>query len=206
MALTYNIHRRLAEQIRQSCEERLPIRLRAAWFSFGNIYPDVSHQRLVHMHELDSAGRMVGRMVRRLSLWGIQEDQMLSRWNSLRMGIVAHYICDFMCYVHTSAFQGTLKEHRAYEKKQSGCGDIPGIRPICSFLGAENGEELTRMLDQLLRDREPDSFSPEKDLEFAAAAATELTCAILRIRLSRREAAGWWNHLPIMRRRYLSRA
>ena len=41
--------------------------------------------------------------------------------------------------------------------------------------------------------------------EYAAAVATELTCAILRIRTARREAANWWNHLPFMRRRYLSR-
>ena len=43
--MKYKIHRSLAEQIREGCEGRLNIRLRAGWFSFGNVYPDVSHQR-----------------------------------------------------------------------------------------------------------------------------------------------------------------
>lgn len=62
--MKYKIHRSLAEQIREGCEGRLNIRLRAGWFSFGNVYPDVSHQRIMHMHEADSAGRMVDRMIR----------------------------------------------------------------------------------------------------------------------------------------------
>lgn len=203
--MKYKIHRSLAEQIREGCEGRLNIRLRAGWFSFGNVYPDVSHQRIMHMHEADSAGRMVDRMIRRLCRWGIEDGKMLSRWNSLRLGILSHYICDFMCYVHTPAFKGSLKEHRAYEEEQSRYLDTQCARAVCSFYQAGSGEELTALLDWVLRERDPASYSPEDDLEYAAAVATELTCAILRIRTARREAANWWNHLPFMRRRYLSR-
>ena len=185
--MKYKIHRSLAEQIREGCEGRLNTRLRAGWFSFGNVYPDVSHQRIMHMHEADSAGRMV------------------ARWRSLRLGIISHYICDFMCYVHTPAFKGSLKEHRAYEEEQSRYLDTQCARAVCSFYQAGSGEELTALLGRVLRERDPASYSPEDDLEYAAAVATELTCAILRIRTARREAANWWNHLPFMRRRYLSR-
>ena len=157
------------------------------------------------MHEADSAGRMVDRMIRRLCRWGIENGKMLSRWNSLRLGILSHYICDFMCYVHTPAFKGSLKEHRAYEEEQSRYLDTQCARAVCSFYQAGSGEELTALLDRVLRERDPASYSPEDDLEYAAAVATELTCAILRIRTARREAANWWNHLPFMRRRYLSR-
>lgn len=73
--MKYKIHRSLAEQIREGCEGRLNIRLRAGWFSFGNVYPDVSHQRIMHMHEADSAGRMVDRMIRRLCRWGIENGK-----------------------------------------------------------------------------------------------------------------------------------
>lgn len=204
--MKYRIHRSLAEQIREGCEGRLNIRLRAGWFSFGNVYPDVSHQRILHMHEVDSAGRMVARMIRRLCRWGIEDGQMLSRWNSLRLGIISHYICDFMCYVHTPVFEGTLKEHRAYENEQSRYLGSQSPRSVCSFFEAHDGEELTELLIQAVRERDPATFSPEDDLEYAAAVATELTCAILRLRTARREAACWWDHLPLIRRRYLSRA
>lgn len=110
---------------------------------------------------------------------------MLSRWNSLRLGILSHYICDFMCYVHTPAFKGSLKEHRAYEEEQSRYLDTQCARAVCSFYQAGSGEELTALLGRVLRERDPASYSPEDDLEYAAAVATELTCAILRIRTAR---------------------
>ena len=204
--MKYKIHRRLAEQIQEGCEGRLPVRLRAGWFSFGNIYPDVSHQRILHMHEITSAGKMVNRMIRRLCRWGIEDGQLLSRWNSLRLGILCHYICDFMCYVHTPAFEGTLRERRAYENEQSHCAGKPCTPSVCSFYSVETDEELVKQLTLALQARDPATFSPADDLDYAAAAATELTCAILRIRASRREAANWWNHLPLLRRRYLARA
>lgn len=52
-------------------------------------------------------------------------------------------------------------------------------RAVCSFYQAGSGEELTALLDRVLRERDPASYSPEDDLEYAAAVATELTCAIL---------------------------
>lgn len=55
--MKYKIHRSLAEQIREGCEGRLNIRLRAGWFSFGNVYPDVSHQRIsICMRRIPPAG------------------------------------------------------------------------------------------------------------------------------------------------------
>ena len=204
--MKYKIHRDLAEQIREGCEGRLNIRLRAGWFSFGNVYPDVSHQRILHMHEAASAGKMVCRMIQRLCRWGIEDGRMLSRWNSLRLGIIAHYICDFMCYAHTPAFEGNLKEHRAYENQQSLYAGSQSPRAVCSFYDARDGGELVELLEKVIQGRDPSTYSPENDLEYAAAVATELTCAILRLRTARREAACWWNHLPLMRRRYFSRA
>lgn len=69
--MKYRVHRHMAEEIRRRCENRLPIRLNAWWFSLGNIYPDCSHQRIFHMHEPDSAGLMVERMIRRNCRWGL---------------------------------------------------------------------------------------------------------------------------------------
>ena len=91
-------------------------------------------------------------------------------------------------------------------------GIVSGILRGLKLYGAEGGIQLslihilTELLIQAVRERDPATFSPEDDLEYAAAVATELTCAILRLRTARREAACWWDHLPLIRRRYLSRA
>ncbi len=203
--MKYRIHRLLAEQIRLHCEDRLPLRLQSRWFSWGNVYPDCTHRRL-QLHEAASAGPMLGRMIVRRCRWGIRGDRTLSRFASLRLGIIAHYVCDFMCYVHTSRFTGTLKEHREYERVQGALeGSRELTRSLHAFHGARDGEELAALLSLALEERGADTFSPEEDLDYAASAAAELIVTMLRICMEREEAASWWNHLPLMRRRYLAR-
>ena len=97
------IHRGLSELIREGCEGCLNVQINPRWFSWGNVFPDCSHQRLLHLHELDSAGRMVERMIRRYCRRGLDGRKVLSRWRSLRLGIISHYICDFTCFVHTAS-------------------------------------------------------------------------------------------------------
>ena len=64
------IHRGLSELIREGCEGCLNVQINPRWFSWGNVFPDCSHQRLLHLHELDSAGRMVERMIRDITQKG----------------------------------------------------------------------------------------------------------------------------------------
>lgn len=212
--MKYRVHRHMAEEIRRRCENRLPIRLNAWWFSLGNIYPDCSHQRIFHMHEPDSAGLMVERMIRRNCRWGLgkkaAKKEMLSRWCSWRLGIICHYVCDFMCYVHTSHFEGNLREHRVYEAVQGMCAvgdEAPAqSRPYFdgSFYQAGSGKELSLLLRRALKERDADSYSPAADLSFGVEAAAELVISMLRISMSREETASWWNHLPLIRIRYLA--
>ena len=197
------VHRRLAEQIREGCEGRLPMRLNARWFSLGNVLPDFSHQRL-RLHEESVSGAVVARIVVRLCRWGVRDDRMLSRWYSLRLGVLAHYVSDFMCYAHSPAFAGNLREHRAYEAAQADAADTACFCSVCSFFGVEEGKELARRLRQAVQERPADSYAPVRDLEYAASLSTELVTAMLRICMAR-QAAGWWHHLPVARRRYLSR-
>lgn len=203
-SLKYRIHRRLSEQIREGCEDRMSIRIRPRWFALGNIYPDCSHQRLLHMHELSSAGGMVERKIRRFCKKPVRSGTVLSCWNSFRLGVITHYVCDFNCYVHTASFTGSLREHRAYETEQGRHDPALTSRSLCSFHGARNEEELVRMFTRTLTARGSDTYSPAADLEYAAASATELSYAMLRIRADRRRIA-WWRRLPLLRRR-LARA
>ncbi len=55
------IHRDLAERIREGCEDRLNVRVHPRWFAVGNVCPDCTHQRVLHMHRLDAAELPMGR-------------------------------------------------------------------------------------------------------------------------------------------------
>ena len=69
---------------------------------------------------------------------------------------------------------------------------------------AEEGEAVARSLLQAVRERPADSYAPALDLGYAASMSTEVITAMVGICMAR-QAACWWNHLPVARRRYLSR-
>jgi len=199
--LKYRIHRSLSELIREGCEGRLNIQINPRWFAMGNVYPDCTHQRVLHLHEWDSAGRMVERMIRRFCRKGLNNGTVLSRWRSLRLGIISHYICDFSCYAHTSSFDGTLRQHRSYEAVQGRLHPAPAQKSDCDFHAAASSAELIDMLDTMLRQREKASFSPAEDLHYAAAAGTQLACAMLRLCLDQPSKPAVWRRLPLLRHR-----
>lgn len=175
------LHRELSEHIREGCEARLNVKINPYWFSIGSAYPDCTHHRFLHMHEFASAGDMVKRMMRRFCGKRIYSGQNLSRWRSLRLGIIMHYISDFLCYVHTPEFQGTLMEHRTYEVEQGSLSHIPQMKTICSFYGVENADELFLMLKDVIQSRESDSYSQSNDLDYALSVGVELAYVMLRI-------------------------
>jgi|GEM_PF-1681529 len=203
--LKYRIHRELSEQIRLACEQRLGIRIDPYWFSLGNVYPDCTHHRVLH-HEIDAVGGMVGRMIRRFCRWGIGSEDEISRWRSLRLGIIAHYLCDFSCYAHTAAFDGNLREHRAYENAQlaSVCPH-PDFRLADAVALADDGDALMRAIRACFAGRDPAGYSPSSDLEYAADMACGVICEMLRL-CRKKEASLWWYHLPVIRRRHLAYA
>ena len=195
------IHRALSEQIRECCEGRLNVRINPFWFALGSIYPDCTHQRLIHMHEIDAAGNMVRRMIGRFCRRSIFSGQNLSRWRSLRLGIIMHYVSDFSCYVHTPAFDGTLLQHRAYEEQQGDLHIIPQRRDICSFYEAEDASEAFAMFARTLKQRDRGSFSPAGDLDYALSVSTELAYAMLRISMGENARLPFRYRIPIVGQR-----
>jgi hypothetical protein len=179
--LKYRLHRQLSERIREGCEGRLNIHINPRWFMLGNIYPDSTHQRILHMHKMDAAGDMVQRMVSRFCGKRIISGQNISWWRSLRLGIVMHYVCDFSCYVHTSDFSGTLREHHDYEEQQGALTESPQMRDVCSFYGVKEATSMFNLFVKTLNQRDKESFSPSGDLDYALSIGTELAYAMLRI-------------------------
>ena len=200
------IHRGLSELIREGCEGCLNVQINSRWFSWGNVFPDCSHQRLLHLHELDSAGRMVERMIRRYCRRGVDGRKVLSRWRSLRLGIISHYICDFTCFVHTASFKGSLREHRVYEAEQGHLSPRPVWKESCDFLWSGNWRCGVPAAAKDAPGTETDSYSPAGDLDYAAAAGTQTACAILRLCLNRPARPAAWKRLPFVRRRLIRAA
>ena len=204
------IHRSLSDQIREDCESRMNIRSHPHYFRLGNVFPDISWQRL-RLHEQSRAEAMVRRKIsrfcRRPLLEGPVDGPVLSRRRSFLLGVVMHYVCDFSCYVHTDRYTGTLKEHRAYEEAQAAFIGRQRARDIVSFYGAGNGTELGARLAAALDFRADDTFSPEQDLDFAFSLASALCREMLRLSESgQTPLAPFRYRLPVVGRRLWNRA
>lgn len=204
------IHRSLSDQIREDCESRMNIRIHPHYFRLGNVFPDISWQRL-RLHEQSRAEAMVRRKIsrfcRRPLLEGPVDGPVLSRRRSFLLGVVMHYVCDFSCYVHTDRYTGTLKEQRAYEEAQAAFIGRQRARDIVSFYGAGNGTELGARLAAALDFRADDTFSPEQDLDFAFSLASALCREMLRLSESgQTPLAPFRYRLPVVGRRLWNRA
>ena len=204
------IHRSLSDQIREDCESRMNIRIHPHYFRLGNVFPDISWQRL-RLHEQSRAEAMVRRKIsrfcRRPLLEGPVDGPVLSRRRACLLGMVMHYVCDFSCYVHTDRYTGTLKEHRAYEEAQAAFIGRQRARDIVSFYGAGNGTELGARLAAALDFRADDTFSPEQDLDFAFSLASALCREMLRLSESgQTPLAPFRYRLPVVGRRLWNRA
>ena len=208
--LKCEIHLSLSDQIREDCESRMDIRIHPAWFRWGNVFPDISWQRL-RLHEQERAETLVRRKIVRFCrhplLKGPVDGPRLSRRRSFLLGMVTHYVCDFSCFVHTGRFTGTLKEHRAYEEAQAAYLGQQHVREEALFHEAHNAMELGARLAAVLDFREADSFSPEQDLEYALALASGLCREMLRLsQCGQAPLAPFRYRLPVVGRRLWNRA
>ncbi|MDO4343880.1 MAG: zinc dependent phospholipase C family protein [Eubacteriales bacterium] len=84
-------------------------------FYLGNILPDCRPSFLTERHEFYGTFEKIGSYIRSLTEDSLFVQNTMTYWR--RLGEVIHYIADYFTFPHNGAFQGTLREHCAYEKR-----------------------------------------------------------------------------------------
>jgi len=90
--------------------------LRKRLYILGNLAPDLIGSFLFRQHSYITCGARFKKLLRRLCYGNKARSSILF---SFYTGVISHYICDFLCYAHTSAFTGSVREHYKYEKNQN---------------------------------------------------------------------------------------
>ena len=83
-------------------------------FKFGNLVPDLLVTYIFNKHSQSRCSSRLKKLLKR-----VYKASHSNRWIfSYYSGVASHYICDFLCYAHTSVFSGSLRDHLTYEKNQ----------------------------------------------------------------------------------------
>jgi hypothetical protein len=90
--------------------------LRKRLYFLGNLAPDLIGSFLFKQHSYSSCGANLRKLLRQLIEGNVSKGGIRFSFYS---GIISHYICDFLCYAHTEAFKGSVREHYLYEKNQT---------------------------------------------------------------------------------------
>jgi len=86
-------------------------------FKIGNLAPDLLVTYLFNKHSHSKCSSRLKTLLKRIYAASPSNRFAFSYYS----GVAAHYICDFLCYAHTSVFSGSLRDHLTYEKHQLFC-------------------------------------------------------------------------------------
>jgi len=91
------------------------MQLRKRIYFLGNLAPDLIGSFIFRQHTYKICGARLRKLLSRLFDGNVARSSILF---SFYTGVMTHYVCDFLCYAHTAAFMGGVREHYEYEKRQ----------------------------------------------------------------------------------------
>ena len=125
------------------------IQVNEAFFVLGNLGPDLYFSYLFRQHTRARSGAHLERQLK--CLYAANATKSAAKF-SYHLGVMSHYVCDFLCYPHTPAFRGSTREHILHEKRQKVNAELlPFNRQQSMGL---NHEKLTKTLNHRISSSE----------------------------------------------------
>jgi len=149
------LHHKIGKKISSELKE-LGCYVNERLFLLGNIFPDLCQsylwRRHEHLHSRNFIHKKIEMLKKRPKLF------------SFHLGVLAHYICDYFCYPHSSVYSENMLQHILYELRQKIPKDIFKLNfNIKSFAI----EELDKFVD-CYEEIRPLFMDDEYDFQMAA--------------------------------------
>ena len=113
--MRFGIHFRMALLMRKQMAEN-GVNLDGVSFLLGNLAPDMSFSYIFRRHTRIVSLPHLNKQIKSLYKEGIDPYSLKFSWH---LGVMSHYVCDFLCYPHTMAYNGNTAGHLYYEVRQS---------------------------------------------------------------------------------------
>ena len=154
------------------------IQLRKQPYFLGNLAPDLTGSFLFRQHSYNTCGARLRKLLIRLFDGNVSCDSILF---SFYTGVMSHYVCDFLCYAHTAAFAGSVREHYKYEKNQNVNAEemLPFNRQkSMSYSYSELKLDIENCIDRHERILTQNGWMSASDIPFAVYVATWAVSAV----------------------------
>ena len=109
------MHFRMARLIYRQLEEN-GAQTDGLFFVLGNLAPDMTFSYIYRRHTREISLPYLEKQINFLYKKGIDSRDAAFSWH---LGVMSHYICDFLCYPHTPAFNRGAAGHFFHEVRQS---------------------------------------------------------------------------------------
>ena len=103
-------HLFIAKKIINNNKDNVLLKYYSPFFYLGTILPDLIASYKVHPHYFEESSEYVYSKIEKIS-----NSCKLNIFNSIRAGIVVHYLCDFCCHAHIRGNFDSLRKHLKYE-------------------------------------------------------------------------------------------
>lgn len=117
-------HKIVAKIVHDRIKEKYNVNLNLDKMLWGSIAPDVLPYYKTKRHYFDESGDYIAREISKLIYFSRysysegNESKLFINYMSKKLGIIMHYLCDFVCYPHAyrMTFIENLRKHVRYEQ------------------------------------------------------------------------------------------
>lgn len=117
-------HKIVAKIVHDRIKEKYNVNLNLDKMLWGSIAPDILPYYKTKRHYFDESGDFIAREISKLIYFSRysysegNESKLFINYMSKKLGIIMHYLCDFVCYPHAyrMTFIENLRKHVRYEQ------------------------------------------------------------------------------------------
>lgn len=193
-------HKIVAKIVHDRIKEKYNVNLNLDKMLWGSIAPDVLPYYKTKRHYFDESGDYIAREISKLIYFSRysysegNESKLFINYMSKKLGIIMHYLCDFVCYPHAyrMTFIENLKKHVKYEQDlalyarenkflEESFRDVISCEDINFFENSDIKLEkkVKAYLIKVIEEYKDSNHSFDNDLNFALNLSTNISILVI---------------------------
>ena len=190
----------MAKIVHDRIKEKYDVNLNLDKMLWGSIAPDVLPYYKTKRHYFDESGDYIAREISKLIYFSRysysegNESKLFINYMSKKLGIIMHYLCDFVCYPHAyrMTFIENLRKHIKYEQDlalyarenkflEESFRDVISCEDINFFENSDIKLEkkVKAYLIKVIEEYKDSNHSFDNDLNFALNLSTNISILVI---------------------------